>query len=738
MLTNKKYSTNLLVSNGVGLDTSRNRIIVRDEEYELPAKAIQVMFHLMSHAQQTVSREELIQLVWSGNEYVGEKALTHSVWQLRKVLNESTDSPTFIETIPKLGYRFLLKVGENHEDGNAYDDKSQSSEQNEKSDNHIFFKVLIFVLIVASLLVVFYLQNQSSKETELASSSIKSNLYLSNIKMLTSLNGVERAPDISADGKRMVFEWTQKGSSSDIYTLDLTNEHSIPIPLIKTPASERSPVWSLDASRVAFVRRVGKLNCTVLIYSLITETEQRIDDCAGINAVNVAWSPDGEYLAYSYYQSQEMMGGIVLYHLASRQNHILSKRKSSRNDVDNNPCWSNDSQKVAFSRVSNSGTFEVVTINLDHEFKKSYTLEDNTLGDILVSCTFSPENNIVFPVRENGNAIMKSIQLDTSEVTDIVSSNKNLTNVDRAKFVNNSEAIVFSTFKVDTNLSQVNISNTINEASINDVPRHPAEFLIQSIGEDYDGRYSPDGSQIIFVSTRDGETGIWLSRADGTHIRKIIKDFQWVGFPVWSPDGHKFAFSGINDSNQILQLFVYDFLSDQVTQLSHTEGKHITPSWSIDGQSILVGVGGENTWNIWRYFLDDSSRQQVTKDSGLVAKELSNTNKIVLILPNVNGLWLYSPEEDKYELIIDNYSGYNWLSWDYYNDKIYYFENELGITILKQYSFSDQTVKTLAEITNATKPASGSISVLNEHKFLISNMIVNDADIGIAQLKQNR
>ena len=86
-----------LTSGDLWLDTSRNRIRVQDDEVELPAKAIQVLFLLMRNTQTTVTREELIQFVWNGNEYVGEKALTHAIWQLRKALNELTTEPIVIE-----------------------------------------------------------------------------------------------------------------------------------------------------------------------------------------------------------------------------------------------------------------------------------------------------------------------------------------------------------------------------------------------------------------------------------------------------------------------------------------------------------------------------------------------------------------------------------------------------------------------------------------------------------------
>jgi len=58
-----------------------------------------------------VSRKELIDVVWEGNFLVGNKGLTQAIWQLRKILETGVNGKT-IETLPKKGYRLLLKITE--------------------------------------------------------------------------------------------------------------------------------------------------------------------------------------------------------------------------------------------------------------------------------------------------------------------------------------------------------------------------------------------------------------------------------------------------------------------------------------------------------------------------------------------------------------------------------------------------------------------------------------------------
>ena len=57
-------------------------------------------------------------------------------------------------------------------------------------------------------------------------------------------------------------------------------------------------------------------------------------------------------------------------------------------------------------------------------------------------------------------------------------------------------------------------------------------------GYDMQPRYSPNGSEIVFVSDRDGSENLWVARADGTGARQLTDtERQSYMSPVWSPDG---------------------------------------------------------------------------------------------------------------------------------------------------------------------------------------------------------
>jgi TolB-like protein/DNA-binding winged helix-turn-helix (wHTH) protein/Tfp pilus assembly protein PilF len=75
---------------------------------KLAGQHFQVLQVLLERPQEIVTREELRKCIWPGNTFVDyELALRKAVNRLREVLGDSAESPHFIETIPRRGYRFI-------------------------------------------------------------------------------------------------------------------------------------------------------------------------------------------------------------------------------------------------------------------------------------------------------------------------------------------------------------------------------------------------------------------------------------------------------------------------------------------------------------------------------------------------------------------------------------------------------------------------------------------------------
>ena len=75
---------------------------------KLAGQPFQVLQALLEHPQEIVTREELRERIWPGNTFVDyDLALKKAVNRLREMLGDSAESPHFIETVPRRGYRFI-------------------------------------------------------------------------------------------------------------------------------------------------------------------------------------------------------------------------------------------------------------------------------------------------------------------------------------------------------------------------------------------------------------------------------------------------------------------------------------------------------------------------------------------------------------------------------------------------------------------------------------------------------
>ncbi len=92
----------------VRLDPSRHEVVVRGEEVRLPLKEFELLELLLTNAGRVLTRDTLIDRVWSPH-YVGDtKTLDVHVKRLRARIETDPTNPVLITTIRGLGYRYEL------------------------------------------------------------------------------------------------------------------------------------------------------------------------------------------------------------------------------------------------------------------------------------------------------------------------------------------------------------------------------------------------------------------------------------------------------------------------------------------------------------------------------------------------------------------------------------------------------------------------------------------------------
>src|SRR5579864_6479828 len=78
---------------------------------KLHEKPFQVLLALLEHPGEVVTRKELQERLWPGDTFVEfENGLNNAISRLREALSDTAESPRFIETVPRRGYRFLPEI----------------------------------------------------------------------------------------------------------------------------------------------------------------------------------------------------------------------------------------------------------------------------------------------------------------------------------------------------------------------------------------------------------------------------------------------------------------------------------------------------------------------------------------------------------------------------------------------------------------------------------------------------
>ena len=160
--------------------------------------------------------------------------------------------------------------------------------------------------------------------------------------------------------------------------------------------------------------------------------------------------------------------------------------------------------------------------------------------------------------------------------------------------------------------------------------------------------WKSDGSQIIFLSLRDGGFQFYEMNTDGSGLMMldsglppsesspgsfgiyIFEDGEiWIGsggsmetiqdsglalgeFPAWSPDGTQIAFHSRRDGN--LEIYVMNTDRSMLTRLTNNEARDMFPTWSPDGGQIAFHSDRDGNMEIYVIHADGSNLRNITNN----------------------------------------------------------------------------------------------------------------------------
>jgi Tol biopolymer transport system component len=105
-------------------------------------------------------------------------------------------------------------------------------------------------------------------------------------------------------------------------------------------------------------------------------------------------------------------------------------------------------------------------------------------------------------------------------------------------------------------------------------------------------RWSPDGSELVFYSTRSGNLELWSIHPDGSGLRQLTENRNLTQCHVWSPDGKRIVYCSGGDSYIFYPDVPWEEQSpEKLPRLP--EGRFGPSSWSPDGERLAGWVDDE-------------------------------------------------------------------------------------------------------------------------------------------------
>ena len=89
------------------VDRTRRRAYLKEVEIELSPKAMALLEYMITHPDELLTRERLLDAVWGWDYPIGTRTVDTRVSELRKTLSDDASHPSYIETVPGQGYRFI-------------------------------------------------------------------------------------------------------------------------------------------------------------------------------------------------------------------------------------------------------------------------------------------------------------------------------------------------------------------------------------------------------------------------------------------------------------------------------------------------------------------------------------------------------------------------------------------------------------------------------------------------------
>jgi Tol biopolymer transport system component len=548
-----------------------------------------MLFVLVREHGQIVDKEKLLKEVWP-DSFVEEGNISFNIRQLRKLLNDNAQSPMFIETVPRRGYRFIAEVEEveqlpepeispdsENESGTQPYSLAQTKRRSLAPLGVTAFTVLFVCAAIAG--GWYLLAGQKGKTFRVLSEQFSTEKL--------STTGLVFAAAVSPDGENVVYS-SRQGAKQGLWLRHLPSANNVEI-IPPTDGGYYEIVFSPDGNSIYFSRGRDGGDGQIDIYRTQLRggiPEKIVNDTEGWLSV----SADGGKISYVRcpYSDEEFCSlWIADSRDGGSEKKLVSRPRPLRiGDNEISP----DGTKVVFAAGQSrnqANEFRLMEVDIESGVEREVTAERFFN---VKSLTWLPDQSgLLLTASRIPNKYFRIWQFSTEtgklEPLTADAETYSILSLDSA-----AEKLVSTQIKQDFRAYGFDMADPSKK---------------QTLADATSAKFAADG-KIYFSSTMSGNDEIWSMNSDGSNQRQLTNDPADDREPVGSPDGKTVYFT----SNRTGQAHIWKMAVDgsDPTRLTQKEGG--MPEFaSTDGSVVYYrhAINGE----LWSVSLENGEELSV-------------------------------------------------------------------------------------------------------------------------------
>lgn len=584
---------------------------------KLQDQPFQILALLVEKPGEVVTREELRERLWPADTFVDfDHSLNSAVKKLRQALNDDPDTPRFIETLPRRGYRFIAAVANGayamasapageFPGQPGFSSPTPSGTVPAAAQHHwkLWAAGAFGFVLALGLVAWFGFLPAPVKSPNLAPIRL--------VPLTTSSNGLSK-PSFSPDGNQIAYSWSGENQKDgvDIYVKQIGTEK--PLQVTHDFGYNVFPAWSPDGRYIAFLHGSRTEIPGIYLAPALGGPPRKLRDFPNLSQSCkpvLSWSPDGRLLAYSDRPSASSSCSVYQLSLEDLKTRQLTSPPSPSTG-DGSPQYSPDGKTIAFIR--NTKDVEDIYLMPAAGGEPHRLTFDNRL---MPGLAWMPDSREIIFSSNRGGASWGLWRISAGGGT----PERVPVGSDRAygpALSMKGHRLAYCTGIWNEDIWRIALG-----------PNHragkPEKFIFSELVEE-GPQYSPDGKRIAFQSTRSGNFEIWRADADGTNLVQLTSmGGPLTGTPRWSPDGRWIAFDTRPEAHPNIHIVSSD--GGPVRRFVNETSDDGVASWSHDGKWIYFASNRNGGWQVWKRTADGSGVPiQITRNGGFAPLESSD------------------------------------------------------------------------------------------------------------------